>query len=222
MKRDISIIPALILWLCAAIPPVAAGERQLTWEDLLPQTEVVKDPYAVLSDEQFLVFTEVMFVREQLDQGVAVDEQTRAAYDAQVAELGKQGVDVDKLIAQIAMIERKRNDKTLLTNPQLDGTKVRMPGYMLPLEFDDTRITEFLLVPYFGACIHYPPPPSNQIVHVKLDKGFEFPGGVYAPVFVNGRMQVVGTANKLNLVDGSNVIFSSYTIAADSVEAYRQ
>jgi len=29
---------------------------------------------------------------------------------------------------------------------------------------------EFLLVPYLGACIHTPPPPANQIIHVKTDK----------------------------------------------------
>lgn len=50
----------------------------------------------------------------------------------------------------------------------LDGQNIRLPGYIVPLEVsEEGRTTEFLLVPYFGACIHVPPPPSNQIVHVK-------------------------------------------------------
>lgn len=53
----------------------------------------------------------------------------------------------------------------------LNGKKVRMPGFVIPLEGDSEVVTEFLLVPYFGACIHVPPPPPNQIVDVKFKNG---------------------------------------------------
>lgn len=49
---------------------------------------------------------------------------------------------------------------------QLDGTRIKLPGYLVPLEEGPAGHTEFLLVPYFGACIHTPPPPANQIVLV--------------------------------------------------------
>jgi uncharacterized protein len=52
------------------------------------------------------------------------------------------------------------------TNPKMDGARVRLPGYVVPLEEVKGELKEFLLVPYFGACIHSPPPPANQIVHV--------------------------------------------------------
>ena len=56
---------------------------------------------------------------------------------------------------------------------QLDGQLIRLPGYIVPLEVNEEgRTTEFLLVPYFGACIHVPPPPSNQIVHVTSKVAF--------------------------------------------------
>ena len=51
-------------------------------------------------------------------------------------------------------------------NPALDGQAVRIPGYVVPLEETADGLKEFLLVPYFGACIHSPPPPANQIIHV--------------------------------------------------------
>ena len=56
------------------------------------------------------------------------------------------------------------------TNGELDGASVRLPGYLVPLEEIKGEIKEFLLVPYMGACIHSPPPPANQIIHVKMDK----------------------------------------------------
>ncbi|NOH80983.1 DUF3299 domain-containing protein [Vibrio sp. RE86] len=55
--------------------------------------------------------------------------------------------------------------------PELNGSKVKIPGFVIPLEGDENMVTEFLLVPYFGACIHVPPPPPNQIIYVKFPEG---------------------------------------------------
>ncbi|MBW3697439.1 DUF3299 domain-containing protein [Vibrio sp. T187] len=54
---------------------------------------------------------------------------------------------------------------------ELNGSTVKIPGFVIPLEGDADKVTEFLLVPYFGACIHVPPPPPNQIIYVKFPKG---------------------------------------------------
>lgn len=57
---------------------------------------------------------------------------------------------------------------TAPTRSEWHGRRVRLPGYLVPLEGDGAgQWSEFLVVPYFGACIHSPPPPANQIVHVK-------------------------------------------------------
>jgi uncharacterized protein len=61
------------------------------------------------------------------------------------------------------------------TVPTMDGAAIKLPGYVVPLEEVKGELKEFLLVPYFGACIHSPPPPANQIVHVVASqpvKGF--------------------------------------------------
>lgn len=68
------------------------------------------------------------------------------------------------------------------TNNQLDGAALKLPGYVIPLEETKGELKEFLLVPYFGACIHTPPPPANQIVHViavKPVKGFRMMDAVW-------------------------------------------
>jgi hypothetical protein len=56
------------------------------------------------------------------------------------------------------------------TEPSMDGARIRIPGFAVPLESEHGQVTEFLLVPYFGACIHTPPPPANQIIHAFADK----------------------------------------------------
>jgi hypothetical protein len=54
--------------------------------------------------------------------------------------------------------------------PAFAGAKIRLPGFVIPLERKGEQVTEFILVPYFGACIHTPPPPANQIIHAVATK----------------------------------------------------
>ncbi len=54
-------------------------------------------------------------------------------------------------------------------NDALDGAYIRMPGYIIPIELDAKGVTEFILVPYVGACIHVPPPPANQLVYATTE-----------------------------------------------------
>ncbi len=83
-------------------------------------------------------------------------------------------------------------------NEDMDGSLVRLPGFIAPLEYTDELITEFLLVPYFGACIHVPPPPANQTVLVKLSEGegitFE---DSYYPFWVMGQLVAEGASTDL-------------------------
>ena len=67
----------------------------------------------------------------------------------------------------------------------LDGQSVSLPGFVVPLEGDSEPITEFLLVPYFGACIHVPPPPPNQLVHVTIKGGVPI-DSLYDAIVVTG------------------------------------
>ena len=64
---------------------------------------------------------------------------------------------------------------------------VKIPGFVVPLEGDADEITEFLLVPYFGACVHVPPPPSNQIVYVRFSEGVPI-NNLYDAVWVTGTL----------------------------------
>ncbi|MAK60371.1 MAG: hypothetical protein CMK09_05290 [Ponticaulis sp.] len=53
---------------------------------------------------------------------------------------------------------------------ELDGVKVKLPGYTVPFDFSpNAEISDFLLVPYYGACLHSPPPPPNQTLYITTD-----------------------------------------------------
>ncbi|MFV0450173.1 MAG: DUF3299 domain-containing protein [Vibrio sp.] len=93
----------------------------------------------------------------------------------------------------------------------LDGKQVRIPGFVIPLEGDDEVVTELLLVPYFGACIHVPPPPPNQIIYVKFEKGVPLQG-LWDVVYVVGELNVEMVESDLGQ--------AGYLINGVTVEAY--
>jgi hypothetical protein len=74
--------------------------------------------------------------------------------------------------------------------PELDGQTVKLPGFVVPLTTDAAEIREFLLVPYFGACIHVPPPPPNQTVYVVTSDDGAYRGELFDTVWVEGTMHV--------------------------------
>lgn len=79
----------------------------------------------------------------------------------------------------------------------LNGQRVRLGGYPVPLETDAKgRVTQLFLVPYPGACVHVPPPPPNQIVLVRYAKGIEL-DDIYTPLWVEGPLSVQSTRNAL-------------------------
>lgn len=71
---------------------------------------------------------------------------------------------------------------------EFDGRLLRIPGFIVPLGFEGTGVTEGLLVPYVGACIHVPPPPANQIVYVTLSEPAD-EASLWDPVWATGRFQ---------------------------------
>lgn len=94
----------------------------------------------------------------------------------------------------------------------LNGQTVRLPGYIVPLEVsEEGRVTDFLLVPYFGACIHVPPPPPNQIVHVTSELGVKV-DELYQPYWIEGPMQVKSSTT--DLAD------AGYQMEADKILIY--
>jgi hypothetical protein len=91
------------------------------------------------------------------------------------------------------------------------GQRVRLPGYAVPLEFDGTKVTSFLLVPYLGACIHVPPPPPNQIVFVRTREPIEIEE-MFDAVYASGTLEADLTATEYAQV--------GYRIVDATVEYY--
>lgn len=94
----------------------------------------------------------------------------------------------------------------------LQGHKIRIPGYTVPFEFaKNAKIKEFLLVPYYGACLHAPPPPPNQTIYVTTDKPIKLKD-LQQAVWVEGYVEISSVYTDL--------AESAYTIRLTNIEIY--
>jgi uncharacterized protein len=200
----------------------AQTPRQIQWQDLAPKVATSDDPFAKLSRDQLVMLSDVAATRERKamgDKAISADDLARE--QAGTKRLQQEGLDVDALLAKRKELAKQRKAQGETLSAALDGQTVRLPGYVLPLEITGKKVTEFLLVPWVGACIHTPPPPPNQIVHVKADAPFEVTS-LFAPVWVTGRLAAGATKRELTLLDGSSDIDVGYTVRASRIEPFKE
>lgn len=197
----------------------ADAVQRVTWEDLTPPFDHSKDPFNLLDEKQQDALHQLIWLRD-IERDGNMGESLSAGAIAVRQSLKASGLDPDGLLAEVDEFDRHIAVWNESLVDDLNGRDIQIAGYALPLEFSDTAITEFLLVPYFGACIHVPPPPTNQIVHVRVAEGFESEG-IFMPVSVTGRISTRPQSLSLSFVDGSSDITVGYGLEAAKIEPYK-
>ena len=155
---------------------LADDPRELTWDDLLPDTEPVEQPInkGSRSDE------------DMIDDEGWEDGEWESAFMTPLYPTG--------------VVE------------ELNGELVKIPGFVVPLEFEgEGMVKEFLLVPYFGACIHYPPPPPNQLVYIVAEEPIDVED-TWEPIWASGNLTTEFRESGL----GS----AGYSMVARNIEKY--
>ena len=180
-------IAAVLLCSLWVAPAAESSEySNIAWTDLIPpeELEILRNPPAYITD---------------VEEGSAED---------------KAGGQFRSSAAADSDDPYQRALASTNVNEALNGKEVRIPGFVVPLEFHDyNTITQFLLVPYFGACIHLPAPPPNQIILVNAPDGFEL-GALYEPFWFSGVMKTSVTEN--------DTATSAYALDMQEFERYEE
>ena len=145
---------------CLSVQAKVSIYNEITWVELIPanELEILMNP-----PEQLMMMPDSAFADDLFQ---ALDSEPDPAADAYFAALSSSNIVPDHL---------KKN--------------IRLPGFVVPLEFNEQQlVTEFFLVPYFGACIHNPPPPPNQTLYVASLDGIEIED-IAMPIWVHGQLQ---------------------------------
>ncbi|MDF1679382.1 DUF3299 domain-containing protein [Ponticaulis sp.] len=160
----------------------------IVWSDLLPEGAL--DEYFRQQEE----FYERLEMRLQA-------EATRLSDLTAGAEI-EEGSDLDYM-PQFGTFD---------TVEDIDGTLIRIPGYVVPFTFEtDDRYTEFLFVPSQGACIHTPPPPPNQVIYVRSEDAARVED-IWAPYYLEGVISIERNENDLGN--------AAYTVDLSSLELF--
>lgn len=206
-------------------PPVAYGASLREWEEatqadgeaqpaspLAPDSPLAMPPAQAAEIGTPFTFDDVVYREIMWDGLIPADftaEAIMAKYADQLAEIEDGSPEASELYSKM-----QAEFSTAPVNELLDETLVRIPGFIAPLNYADELITEFLLVPYFGACIHVPPPPANQTVLVKAAEGQGIKAeDSYYPVWVMGKLTAEGTTTELATAGYyiQDAVFEPYT-----------
>ena len=211
-----ALLSGCILTLLLTLP--VSAQNVITWEDLAVQSTALTNPYEHLTTEQTFRLSNLYQWRQWLAENpVAPDSPQAKDLERLERSLTAEGLDIEALLTQVDQAQAYFQAQSQTTNASLENRAVKLSGYVLPLsENDAQQVTEFLLVPYVGACIHVPPPPPNQMVYVQPDAAIDNPG-LFAPVFIEGNLRQQPGDYELFRVDGSQSVQASYVMAMRAI-----
>lgn len=190
-----------------------AETQQLDWEQLKPEVKTETVTLPTVNDSQKKLLAQVLQLQYQNNEA-SFSEQKKI-----IETLKSQGINAEKALDARKRFMASAQLKAETLNHKIDGKTVRMPGFIVPIEFDGIKGTDFLLVPYAGACIHLPPPPANQIVRISYPQGFEVENIQY-PVWVEGKIKAEKQTEDVYLVDGKTKLTMGYKMEGDLIERY--
>lgn len=199
----------LIFTLC--FTPVLHAAQTITWDTLRPEVE----QQVALAPADKALLTEI-YVYQVAQQTRQLSPMEHDGYTQRVALAEKRGIDVRAAMAQL--VHGQASSNAVIEDLAFDD--MQLAGFLVPLELDGLKGTQFILVPTAGACIHTPPPPTNQMVLVEFEPGFELTS-LYSAVWVKGDIQAGSVSANLALSDGSQAIQTGYVIKATDIVAYQ-
>lgn len=196
------LLPTLLVSsLCLANPPA----KTIDWTELMPEEDLQLLMNMPAVDHEGLSDDELM-----QDTTATTLKAPTSRFEDDVANAIGQAIQAGQ------RQERTWQDALVSTRvrPELDNVTIRLAGYIVPIDFDDNDvITGFFLVPWFGACIHVPPPPPNQIIYVRYTKGFTLEN-LYTPFWITGKLNVETIENDTAL--------ASYSLDASQLVEYQE
>lgn len=207
-------------WLAGALvvtTPAAAIDR-LDWESLRPAAAPVDNPFERLTPQQTEWITEIALGRLMQARGRPVSAEAAARQAALAATLAAEGLDAEQLLRQRDALIAQRRAAAQAPVPAVAGREVRLVGHLVPASADGATVTDWLFVPWAGACSHTALP-ANQIVRIPAKDLAEADRHGTQPLVLTGRIDVHEQESQLRLVDGELLLRSAYVVVHPKIHS---
>lgn len=211
----------LCLMLLIGLMQPAWAVKQVNWQDLIdPVAADFDDPFAALSLAELRSLGTVLRLRKLLaDPGLLSDARPdiEDRLDREEAKLAASGIDTDGLLSRRQEIGRKRAEAVMAGNPDLDGRRISIPGYVIPvLGEENASSASGYLVPERGMCSHMPAPDPNQMIRYTLATDWTA-DSIYEPVELVGTLSIRPTRQEITLIDGQVEMIAVFDMQVTSV-----
>lgn len=207
-------------------PKADGAARAIQWRDLAPENgKPFLDPFTKLSSDQIVDLSYVVRVRRLIaDDKIEAGGEDAKEAAALASQLERQGVDIGWLmvqrgrVQQIRSLQVERQAKAIAES--LQDQRVSLTGYVIPITFDETRLTEFFLVPTIAACSHEDAPPRLQVVFIATEQGIANPGR-RTPVRVSGKIVAETTTSGTFNANGRVSVHSAYLMSSPEINVFQ-
>lgn len=181
--------------------------------------EEFDDPFGLLDYEELDKLAIIVNYQDAKSAGSSMSKQQTQEHDKLKIELEKQAINVDQLLEIRLQMIAQWEEQNESVNPLIVNQNIEIEGFVLPLEWQGKKLSEFLLVPFIGACIHKPAPPPNQVIYAKLKTPINFSElNTFASVTVKGFLTSEFKSPELTLVDGTQPVTTSYSLETTSIK----
>jgi len=207
-------------WLAGALVATLPAEasNELDWHSLRPAAAPADNPFERLTPQQTDWITEIALGRLLQARGRPVSAEAAARQAALAATLAAEGLDAEQLLLQRDALIAQRRAAAQAPVPAVAGREVRLVGHLVPASADGATVTDWLFVPWAGACSHTALP-ANQIVRIPAKDLAEADRHGTQPLVLTGRIDVHEQESQLRLVDGELLLRSAYIVVNPKIHS---
>ncbi len=207
----------LLVFMFLSSAGYAESARPVDWNDLGAELSSTDNPYYGLTADEARLVGVLVHTQTARTAGKVLSPRALQGENLAISALESVGIDGPAKVADLAAFGEKLKASRTELNEGVLNQSIEIPGFVLPLNFDGRTITEFVLVPFAGACVHTPPPPRNQMIVVNYPEGFSI-DGLFEAVVISGQLTRGDGIRSVGFSDGVSSLDIGYQMEAVSVD----
>ena len=201
--------------------------KEIEWRVLAPDKgKPFNDPFTKLTGEQLANLSYIARVRRLVAEKKIDTDGVDAKAAAKLARnLTREGVDVSYLLVQRKRVQQTRvrqvDDVSKSIAESLGDKQITLTGFVIPITWQQEKLTEFFLVPTVSICNGEAAPSPLRVVLISTEQGVAHSDKRLA-VQVKGTVNAKTTTRTIRNGIGITTVQSAYAMLSPEIVLYAQ